>query len=418
MKIAIIGCGAAGATAAQFARKQDRKARITIYDGEGYGEYSKCALPLVISGRLEWHEIVEYPPQWFKKFGIDYKHEKVRKINFDSMEVEADGIEEYDKIIIATGAEAAIPFKASNAFVLRNMEDAIAIREKALKSKNAIVIGAGLIGMEVAEALHEMGLNVKVLEYMPNIFPNMLDGDMARQLEKRIDIEIKTGCMVKEVDGGVVETKDGVYEADFVVIATGNRANVSICKKCNVKKGIIVDEYMKAMDNIYAAGDCTQIKDFFGNDFVVGLGTVAARQGRVAGINAAGGSEKILPVLAAKTTEIFGIELASVGLMEKNAAYHSRHAANLLPEYMKGEKILIKLLASDDEIVVGAQAIGKMATQYINRIAYAIYNRMKVKELAWFENAYAPKIAPVFDAINVVAQSLHLKMRRKNGGNI
>ena len=419
MRIAIIGCGAAGATAAQFARKQDRKARITIYDDEGYGEYSKCALPLVISGELRWNEIVEYSPQWFKKFGIDYRHERVEKVDFDSMMVFGNGEKEYDRIIVATGAKAAIPFKSRNTFVLRDMKDAIEIRNKAMKSKKAIVIGGGLIGMEVAESLKLLGLDVTVLEYMPFILPNMLDEDMAKQLEKMIDgIEIKTGCKVEEVDGGIVHTNDGIYEADFSVVATGNRASVDICKPCKVKKAIIVDEYMQALENVYAAGDCTQIKDFFGNDFVVGLGTIAARQGRIAGINAAGGKEKMLPVIAAKTTKIFGIEIASVGLGEGKAAYNARYSANLLPEYMKNGKLMIKLLANEDGIVVGGQAIGKNASLYIDRLSYAIYNKMKVKELAWFENAYAPKVAPVFDAINIVSQSLYLKMRRKNGRNI
>ncbi len=419
MKIAIIGCGAAGATAAQFARKQNRRAEITIYDNEGYGEYSKCALPLVISGELEWKDIIEYPPQWFERAGINYRHENVSRIDFDSMEVEGKDVIEYDKIIIATGAKAAIPFEVSGAYVLRDMEDAIKIRKAAMNSKKAIVIGAGLIGLEVAEALKTLGLEVLVLEYMDFVLPNMLDPDMASQLLKKLDgIEIKTGCMVKKVEGGYVETKEESYEGDVVVIATGNRASVDLCKGCEVKKGIVVDEYSKARENVYAAGDCTQIKDFFGNEMLVGLGTIAARQGRIAGINAAGGSERMLPPLASKTALLFGVEVASVGLTQNQATHYARHSANLLPEYMKGEKIVIKLMADEEGRVVGGQAIGKNASLYIDRIAYAIYNKMHVKELSWFENAYAPKVAPVFDAINVVSQALLLKMRRKNGRNI
>ena len=419
MKIAIIGCGAAGATAAQFARKQNRKAEITIYDNEGYGEYSKCALPLVISGELSWNDIVEYSPQWFERVGINYRHEEVEKIDFDSMEVHAKDVVEYDSIVVATGAKAAIPFEAKGAYVLRNMNDALAIKKAASNAKKAIIIGAGLIGMEVAEALKSLGLGVTILEYMQSILPNMIDADMASYLLNNIKgIDIKTGCRVKKVEDGYVETNEGDYEGDFVVIATGNRASVELCQNCMVERGIIVDEYCRVNDSIYAAGDCTQIKDFFGNDMLVGLGTIAARQGRVAGINAAGGNEKMLPVVSVKTALLFDIEIASVGVMQNHASYHARYSANLLPEYMKGDKIIIKLMASEDGIIVGGQAIGKNASLYIDRIAYAIYKKMHIKELAWFENAYAPKVAPVFDAINVTSQALLLKTRRKNGRNI
>ncbi len=416
MRIAIIGCGAAGATAAQFARKQNRKAEITIYDGEGYGEYSKCALPLVISGELSWDEVIEYSPQWFERTGINYRHEKVEKIDFDSMEVHAKDVVEYDSIVIATGAKVAIPFEAKGAYVLRNMDDALAIKKAATKAKKVIVIGAGLIGMEAAEALKSLGLDITVLEYMPSILPNMIDADMASYLLDNIKgIEIKTGCRVKKVEDGHVETMEGDYEGDIVVIATGNRASVELCKNCKIERGIVVDEYCRVDDNVYAAGDCTQIKDFFGNDMLVGLGTIAARQGRVAGINAAGGNEKMLPVVNIKTALLFGVEIASAGVMQNRAYYHAKYSANLLPEYMKGGKILVKLMTDENGTIIGGQAIGKNASLYIDRIACAIYKKMHIKELAWFENAYAPKVAPVFDAINVTSQALLLRMRRKNG---
>ena len=418
MKIAIIGCGAAGATAAQFARKYNRKAEITIYDNEGYGEYSKCALPYIISGELSWKDIIEYPPKWFEKMGMDYKNEEVKRINFDLMEVEGNDAIQYDKIVIATGAKPSSPFKAEGAFFLRNMKDAIEIRNIATKSKSAIVVGAGLIGMEVAESLMKIGIKTKILEYMPNILPNMIDEDVADYFLKKINIDVKTNCMVKKVENGFVETKDSSYEADFVVVATGNKSNVDLCKKCKINKGIIVDEYCKVMDGVYAAGDCSQIKDFFGNYIQVGLGSIATRQGRIAGINAAGGNEKLILPLNIKTTKIFGIEIASVGLMEKDSKFYSKHFGNLLPEYMKGDKILIKLMADENGVLVGAQSIGRNASLYIDKIAIAIYKKMHVEELSWFETAYAPKVSPVFDAINVACHSLQLKMRRKNERNI
>ena len=411
MKLAIVGCGAAGATAAQFARKYNRKASIVIFDNEGYGEYSKCALPMVISGELSSNDIIEYSPRWFKNAKIDYRNEEVHKIDFDSKIIEAGEEIEYDKIVIATGAVASIPFKMQGAYTLRNMKDAIEIKKIAEKSKKAIVIGAGLIGLEVAESLISLGLKVKILEYMPSILPAMIDEDVADYLLKKIDIDVETECRVKEVYNNIVEA-DETYEADFVVVATGNKASVEVCNKCRIEKGIVVDNNCKAMEDVYAAGDCTQIKDFFGRTMLVGLGSVATRQGMVAGINAAGGKEKLLPPLWAKTTKLFNVEIASVGLMEKDAKMHSKFIGNLLPVYMKGDKILIKLLADEDGVIVGAQAVGNGASLHINKIALAIYKKMKAKELSRIETIYAPKVAPVFDAVTIASQMIEAKMRK------
>ena len=411
MKLAIVGCGAAGATAAQFARKYDRKASIVVFDNEGYGEYSKCALPMVISGELSWNDVIEYSPRWFKNAKIDYRNEEVHKIDFDSKIIEANEEVEYDKIVIATGAMASIPFKMQGAYTLRNMKDAIEIKKIAEKSKDAIVIGAGLIGLEVAESLMSLGLKVKILEYMPSILPAMVDEDVANYLLKKIDIDVETKCRVKEVYNNIVEADEN-YEADFVVVATGNKASVEICNKCRIEKGIVVGDDCKAMEDVYAAGDCTQIKDFFGRIMPVGLGSIATRQGMIAGINAAGGNEKLLPPLWAKTTKLFNIEIASVGLMEKDVNIHSKFIGNLLPAYMKGDKILIKLLADEDGVIVGAQAVGNGASLHINKIALAIYKKMKINELARIETTYAPKVAPVFDAVTIASQMIEARMRK------
>ncbi|MCD6512782.1 MAG: FAD-dependent oxidoreductase [Thermoplasmata archaeon] len=408
MKILIVGSGAAGATAAQFARKFDRKAEITIFDEEGYGEYSKCALPMVILGEKEWNEIVEFSPEWFKKAGINYVNGRVDEVDFSSHIAISDGKEyEYDKLIIATGAKAAIPFKAAGHHVLRTMEDALRIREAAKKANNAIVIGAGLIGLEAAEALHKMGIKVKVLEYMPQILPSMLDRDMADYVEKNIDVEVRTGVRVKAVEDGIVEADDD-YSADMIIVATGNRASSHICPVCKINKGIVVDERCMAYEDTYAIGDCSEVIDFFGNSVVVGLGSIAVKQGIVAGINAAGGDEKLLPPVWAKTTKIFGMEIASVGMLEGISA---KYNGSTLPEYMDGSKLVVKLFGDGNQIT-GAEIAGDGAALHINKLILSIYKGMSAKELASMETAYAPVVAPAIDAITIAAQLLDRKMRR------
>ncbi|HHF56573.1 MAG TPA: hypothetical protein ENL42_06655, partial [Thermoplasmatales archaeon] len=278
MKICIIGCGAAGGTAAQFARKTNRNVEIVVYDREGYGQYSKCALPFVIGG-MEWRCIIEFPPEWFRKNGIEYRKEEIHRVDLENGIVEGEKEEEFDKLIIASGASPACPFEANNAYSLRTLDDALAIREKAEKAKKVIIVGAGLIGMEVAEALIKAGKDVKILEYMPQILPGMLDKDVADYVMKKLSIDVILNCRVKRVDGGTVEGSD-CYEADMSIIATGNKPNTFD------GKAIEVNERCEVREGVYAAGDCTIIKDFFGRSIAVGLGSIAARQGKVAGSNA------------------------------------------------------------------------------------------------------------------------------------
>lgn len=405
MKIVIIGCGAGGGTSAQFARKTNRNAEITLYDREGYGQYSKCALPFVLSGR-EWKEIVEFPPEWFKKNGIEYKNEEIYKINFESRTVEGEKEEEFDVLILASGAEPYSPFLAEDVYFFRTIKDAIEVKNVALKSERAIVVGAGLVGLEVAESLFNIGINVTVLEYMPYILPSMLDKDMADYVMKKIPVEIKLNCKVERAEGKKVFA-DEEYKADFVIVATGNKPNSFD------EKPIKVDERCMAFENVYACGDCTQIKDFFGRYVNVGLGSISARQGRVAGINAGGGNECMIPPLFSKTTKIFGIEIASTGLLSNEIdGIYARYAGKDLPHYMEGEEIVVKIVADKEGKIVGCQAIGRGASKIIDRIALAIYNEMNAGEISRIENAYAPSVAPTFDAVEIACEMIERKLKR------
>ncbi|MCD6331484.1 MAG: FAD-dependent oxidoreductase [Thermoplasmata archaeon] len=405
MKIAIVGCGAGGGTAAQFARKTNRKAEIIVYDKERYGQYSKCALPLVIAGK-DWKEIIEFPPSWFEKNGIECRHEEVYKIDLEGRVIEGEKEEDFDKVIVATGAEPSCPFEAQNALFLRCLDDAIEIRNKIKKGGQAVIVGAGLIGLEVAEALAKCKMNVKVLEYMPYILPNMLDEDVANYLLKKLPLDVELGCKVEKIEEGKV-TADEEYKADLAIVAVGNKAVTPF------GKAIEVDEKCMFAEDAFAVGDCTIIRDFFGRKIQVGLGSIAVRQGMVAGINSAGGNETILPSLLPKTTKIFGIEVASVGLLSNEVdGFSSKYIGKDLPHYMDGNDILVKVIANKEGKIVGCQAIGRGASKIIDRVALAIYNGMHVGVISKMENAYAPTVAPVFDAVSIACQMLTKKMEK------
>jgi NADPH-dependent 2,4-dienoyl-CoA reductase/sulfur reductase-like enzyme len=406
MKIGIVGCGAAGGTAAQFAKKTNRKAQIIIYDKEGYGQYSKCALPYLLEGK-PWKDIVEFPPEWFIEHDITYKHEEVSTIDIKNKTVEGTQTEEFDSLIIATGSQSVSPFENKGGYFLRNLDDIFTLKKALKRGDSVIIIGGGLVGIETAEILIKAGLHVTLMEYTSQLLPSMLDKDIADILLKQIGGNIILNCKVEKVVGNTAYV-DTEHIADHVIIATGTKPYVPS------SEGVIsVDEKCKVTENIYAAGDCTRIKDFFGGYVTVGLGSIAARQGRVAGINAAGGNETMIPPVFSTTTNIFGMEIASVGPLSKNVkCITGKYVGKDLPHYMPGRDITIKILAHpDDGTILGCQAIGNGAAKIIDRITLAIYNRMTVKQIARIENAYAPLVAPTFDGIELACNMIERRLK-------
>jgi len=431
MKVIIIGCGAAGATAAQFARKNDRDAEIKIFEKGVYPEYSKCALPFVVSGELSPESIIEFSEDWFRKADIDlHLNTPVSAIDFENKVIEtSDGKEEYDSLIIATGASPFSPVKTEGkTYFLRNMDDAIAIKKEAKNADSAIIIGAGLIGLEAAEALVKRGIDVTVVEFLPEILLTMVDDDVAKIVRGKIEEKVKfllnnrvTEIRDKgnhmEVTASDEHGKKSILQGDFVIIATGNRSNVQLTKRLVGEKGIAVDERCEtSIKRVYAAGDCTQYRDILGNIIPVGLGSVAVRQGKVAGANAVGGDEKLMPLVNARTTKIFGIEIAAVGPLKRSISFKpviGKFRGKALPEYMgdMGENIFIKVYADSNGKIIGAQAAGHEAAQRINKFALAIHYGLTLEQFLKAETAYAPAVAPVFDASTIACEIAKRKLK-------
>ena len=431
MKVIIIGCGAAGATAAQFARKNDRDAEIKIFEKGVYPEYSKCALPFVVSGELSPESIIEFSEDWFRKADIDlHLNTPVSAIDFENKVIEtSDGKEEYDSLIIATGASPFSPVKTEGkTYFLRNMDDAIAIKKEAKNADSAIIIGAGLIGLEAAEALVKRGIDVTVVEFLPEILLTMVDDDVAKIVRGKIEEKVKfllsnrvTEIRDKgnhmEVTASDEHGKKSILQGDFVIIATGNRSNVQLTKRLVGEKGIAVDERCEtSIKGVYAAGDCTQYRDILGNIIPVGLGSVAVRQGKVAGANAVGGDEKLMPLVNARTTKIFGIEIAAVGPLRRSISFKpviGKFRGKALPKYMgdMGENIFIKVYADSNGKIIGAQAAGHEAAQRINKFALAIHHGLTLERFLKAETAYAPAVAPVFDASTIACEIAKRKLK-------
>jgi len=446
MKILILGGGAAGGTAAQFARKTDRKAEICVVDSEPYGQYSRCGLPYAMRGMVEDEALVEFSPEWFEGNRIEALYGwKAVNVNFRSRKVaiERDGEirdMDYDRLIIASGAGPWAPpikgLQSEGVFFLRTMDDVKHIKEWTMGRKKAAVIGAGLIGLESAESLSKLGKDVTVVEFLPGPLLAMFDEDMAATVSEILErggIKALYGHEVVEIRGNpvssvMVRDREGgdtvEIEADMVIVATGNTPYTGIFE--GIEKGpkghIKVNSRSEtSMNGVYAAGDCTEFTDAItGQSIPMGMGTMAVRQGMAAGVNAAGGELEVRPYIGTRVTRLFGVEMAAAGPTAhtlKSAGIEfvsARYSGDSLPEYMESDKVLVKVMASkEDGRILGAQVIGQDAAWRISMFAEAMAMKDTVHGLSMLETPYAPVISPTLDPTTIACSMASMKLRRR-----
>ncbi|MHA2210400.1 MAG: NAD(P)/FAD-dependent oxidoreductase [Candidatus Thorarchaeota archaeon] len=448
--IAVIGCGAAGATAALQARKFDRKVEISIFNSESYSQYSRCGLPYTISGKVgDFHDLILMPPDNWGHLKINSNlGVTVDKIDHSSRELhfknaEGAGKQKYDALIFATGAENADPpikgLDKKRVYGLRTLDDAKALASEVGKAKKAVVIGGGLVGMEAAEAFNEKGLDVTVVEFLPHCLLAMVDPDMAQIVEdhcREHGLNIITNTAAQEILGEDSPTsvilksreteEESTIDADFVVVATGVRPVTGLAESIDVKigstRGIIVDDRMMTnLEDVYACGDCAEHLDYVtGRPCGGGLGTIAVRQGRVAGINAAGGNERFPGNVGAKVTKLFGLEIASTGLTDDMAKRYevpivkgSIKGSTKPPYFIGGKDLKVKTYFNKETgKLVGGQLVGlEDAAMRINVITLGIQHEITSVDLFDFENCYAPAICDTWDPIVESASAARRRLK-------
>jgi NADPH-dependent 2,4-dienoyl-CoA reductase/sulfur reductase-like enzyme len=445
-KLVVIGGDAAGMSAASQARKRMDPSRLQIvgFERGHFTSYSACGIPYWIGGLVSDRDaLITRTPEGFAELGIDVRirHEVVG-IDLDRREVVAHDLESggrevregFDELVYAAGAVPVSPawaqIDAEGVFGVQTLDDGAAIQawlDRDPTPRTAVVIGAGYIGVEMAEALVNRGLAVTVVEKaaqpMSTVDPDM--GELVRAAICGLGIELRTGVTVEglEADGGrvrAVVTDDGTLPADVVVLGLGVRPNTALAEQAGmtlgVSGGLPTDLRMRVTgaEGVWAAGDCVQTVHLVsGRPVHVPLGTHANKQGRVAGINIGGGYATFPGVIGTAVTKVCDLEVARTGLTEKEATaagYSFVTAAvestNIAGYYPGAQPMTVKLIAEQRTgLLLGAQIVGRDdAAKRIDALAVALWNRMTVEEMTALDLSYAPPFAPVWDPVLIAAR--------------
>lgn len=450
--LVVIGGTAAGLSAASKAKRLRPEMEITVYERSGYVSYGACGLPYYVGGMIpEAEDLISLTADTLKeKRGIPtYIHHEVTRIDRGKKLVEVKNLDtgetmtrHYDKLMIATGAEPIVPpipgVEALGVHCLRTVEDGIALRARAAEAKRAVIIGGGFIGLETAEELTQSGLAVTVVEAMPRLLPFLVEeyADMIRAELAAHKVEVRLGAAAEEVvaengrAAGVRLAGGEVLPADLVLFSVGVRPATRLAAECGLALGlkgaIVVDEEQRTSDpDIYAAGDCVQMKNLItGAPCYFPLGTTANKQGRVAGENLAGQHSTFKGVLGSQVTKIFDLYAASTGLTLRQAeeAGFAAAASSIVKgdraSYYPGggENRLTLILDTASGRLLGAQGIGTATVAgRMNVLAAAITAKMTVEELNELDLVYSPSVAPVYDPILIAASQAMKKVKRGEG---
>jgi NADPH-dependent 2,4-dienoyl-CoA reductase/sulfur reductase-like enzyme len=444
----VIGGVAAGMSAASRARKLKPDLEIMVFERSGFVSYAACGMPYLISDKVKSSDnLVVYDARFFsEKRGIEvFLHHEVMRILPQRKEVLVRNIEtgeeqeySYDKLLISTGARPLIPpiegTDLDGVFTLRLLEEGKAIKEYIVENspKKGIVLGAGYIGMEMAEAFSEAGIKVTVVEKMPNILATMDDEitEIVEEELKRKDVDLIKSRAVAEFKGedsylrrAILEDGESI-DASIALIGAGIRPNSETAKDAGIQLGrfaINVNEKMETnIPDIYAAGDCAEAHHLvLGRNAYIPLGTTANRQGRVAGENIAGGDVSFPGIIGTAVFKVFDLEVGRTGITEKEAANEGIDYISKVIEHISrahyypgASEIRIKLIANKKTgVLLGAQLVGREGVaKRADVLATAITAKMTAHEIRNLDLGYAPPFAPVYDPIIIAADELQKNM--------
>lgn len=432
-KILIVGGVAGGMSAATRLRRLNENAEIIVFEKGPYVSFANCGLPYYVGGEIAEREklIVQSAKALKNRFNLEVR-ENSEVIAIDSegkkVTVVSNGesyVESYDKLILSPGAKPLIPQikglnQATNVFSLRNIPDVDKIMAylAAKESKSATIIGAGFIGLEMAENLAKRGLSVTIVEKAPHVLPT-IDREMAAFVNEEL---IKNNLSVMTNRGAVEFKNDEILldngeslQSDLTILSVGIQPETSLAKSAGIKLGlrnaILVDEhYETSVKDIYAVGDAIVVKNQLGQDALISLASPANRQWRQVADIISGLSIKNRGSLGTAIVRVFDLQVASTGLSEfqlrglkiNHKIVHVT-ANNHAGYYPDATSIVLKLIFEPESgQIFGAQAIGKEGVdKRIDILSTAIKAKLTVFDLPELELTYAPPFGSAKDPVNM-----------------
>lgn len=439
MKIVIVGGVAGGATAAARIRRLDENAEIIVFERSGYISYANCGLPYYIGDAITEPEALtlQTPESFFTRFRVTMKvrhevtalHPDRKTVSVKNLATGEEFEESYDKLILSPGAKPTQPrlpgVGLEKLFTLRTVEDTFRIKEyiNTRHPKSAVLAGGGFIGLELAENLRNLGMDVTIVQ-RPKQLMNPFDPDMASFIHsemRRHGIRLALGHTVEgfeEKDGGVdVLLKDEApLHADMVVLAIGVTPDTALAKEAGLELGIkgsiVVNDRMEtSVPDIYAAGDAVQVKHYVtGQDALISLAGPANKQGRIIADNICGGDSRYQGSQGSSVIKIFDMTTATTGINETNAKKAGLDTDKVILSpmshagYYPGGKVMTMKVVFEKETyrLLGAQIVGyEGVDKRIDVLATAIHAGLKATELKDLDLAYAPPYSSAKDPVNM-----------------
>lgn len=439
MKVVIIGGVAGGATAAARIRRLDEQAEIIVFERSGFISYANCGLPYYIGGTIEDEKdlTLQTPDSFWKRFRVKMVvhhevisiHPERKSVTVKNLETGTVFTERYDKLLLSPGAKPIKPnldgADSDMIFTLRTVEDTLKIKKyiNTHQPESAVVVGGGFIGIEAAENLRNLGINVTLVEAAEQLM-NPFDGDMASFIHaemRKNGINLMLNTMVEgfsETDHGIdVKIKNAsAIHTDMVVMAIGVLPETTLAKEAGLELGIkgsiVVNHRMEtSVPDIYAVGDAVQIRNFVTDtDTLLSLAGPANKQGRIAADNICGGDSHYTGGQGSSVIKIFDMTAAATGISEKTAKALDIAADKVILSpmshagyYPGGRVMTLKVLFEKDTYrLLGAQIVGfEGVDKRIDVLATAIRAGMKAYELTELDLAYAPPYSSAKDPVNM-----------------
>ena len=439
MKVVIVGGVAGGATAAARIRRLDEQAEIIVFERSGYISYANCGLPYYIGGVIEDPEdlTLQTPESFWQRFRIHMKvHHEVTAIHPDKKTVSVKNLitgevfeESYDKLLLSPGAKPVWPslpgMESDKLFTLRTVEDTFRIRDFVDQNnpKSAVMVGGGFIGLEVAENLRHLGLDVTIVQ-RPKQLMNPFDGDMASFIHaemRKHGVKLALGYSVEgfeEKNRGIdvlLKDREPIH-ADMVVLAIGVTPESTLAREAGLALGmkgsILVNDRMEtSAADIYAVGDAVQVKHYVtGEDALIALAGPANKQGRIAADNICDGDSRYSGSQGSSVIKVFDLTAASTGINEINARKSGLDADTVILSpmshagYYPGGKVMTMKVVFEKETyrLLGAQIVGYDGVdKRIDVLATAIHAGLKATDLKDLDLAYAPPYSSAKDPVNM-----------------